>query len=109
MRRGDVVLVTDRGGDYAGKPRPAVVVQPDLYDRTLSVVVCPLTSVPKDAGLLRVPLSPSDRLALLVPSWVTVDKLTSSRRDRVGGAIGRISDDEAVALNRSLAVFLGFA
>jgi hypothetical protein len=38
-----------------------------------------------------------------------VDKLTSIRRDLVGGAIGRITDDEAVALNRSLAVFLGFA
>jgi mRNA interferase MazF len=110
MRRGDVVLVADRGGgDYAGKPRPAVVVQSDLYDQTLSVVVCPLTSVRKDAGLLRVPLSPSDRLALRAPSWVMVDKLTSIRRDRVGGVIGRISDDEALALNRSLAVFLGFA
>ncbi|MBW8271120.1 type II toxin-antitoxin system PemK/MazF family toxin [Caldovatus aquaticus] len=110
MRRGDVVLVADRGGgDYAGKPRPAVVVQSDLYDQTLSVVVCPLTSVRKDAGLLRVPLSPSDRLALRTPSWVMVDKLTSIRRDRVGGVIGRISDDEALALNRSLAVFLGFA
>ncbi|MBX6747673.1 MAG: type II toxin-antitoxin system PemK/MazF family toxin [Acetobacteraceae bacterium] len=110
MRRGDVVLVADRGGgDYAGKPRPAVVIQSDLYDQTLSVVVCPVTSVPKDAGLLRVPLLPSDSLALRAPSWVMVDKLTSIRRDRVGGVIGRISDDEAVALNRSLAVFLGFA
>jgi mRNA interferase MazF len=110
MRRGDVVLVADRGGgDYAGKPRPAVVIQSDLYDQTLSVAVCPVTSVPKEAGLLRVALSPSERLALRAPSWVMVDKLTSIRRDRVGGAIGRISDDEAVALNRSLAVFLGFA
>ena len=110
MRRGDVVLVADRGGgDYAGKPRPAVVIQSDLYDQTASVVVCPVTSVAKEAGLLRVALSPSERLALRTPSWVMVDKLTSIRRDRVGGAIGRISDDEAVALNRSLAVFLGFA
>jgi mRNA interferase MazF len=109
MRRGDVVLVADRGGgDYAGKPRPAVVVQSDFYDETASVVVCPVTSVPKEAGLLRVALLPSDRLALRGASWVMVDKLTSIRRDRVGGALGRISDDEAVALNRSLAVFLGF-
>ena len=31
------------------------------------------------------------------------------RRDRIARSIGRISDDEALALNRSLAVFLGFA
>ena len=109
MRRGDVILVADRGGgDYAGKPRPAVVVQSDLYGETLSIVVCPVTTVQKPAALLRVPLVPSERLALRASSWVMVDKLTSVRRDRVGAVIGRISDDEAMALNRSLAVFLGF-
>jgi hypothetical protein len=35
--------------------------------------------------------------------------LTAVRRDRIARSIGRISDDEALALNRSLAVFLGFA
>jgi mRNA interferase MazF len=110
MRRGDVVIVADRGGgDYASKPRPAVVVQSDLYDGTLSVVVCPVTTVEHDAALLRLPLAPSARLPLRAPSWIMVDKLTSVRRDRIGQTIGRISDDEAVALNRSLAVFLGFA
>jgi mRNA interferase MazF len=109
MRRGDVVVVADRGGgDYAGKPRPAVVIQSDLFDRTLSVVVCPLTTAHQDARLFRVELTPRETLALRERSWVMVDKLTSIRRDRVGAVIGRISDDEAVALNRSLAVFLGF-
>ncbi len=109
MRRGDVVLVADRGaGDDTSKPRPAVVVQSDLFDGTLSLVVCPLTSVPQDAALLRLPLAPSESLGLRAPSWVMVDKLTCIRRDRVGGVIGRLSDDETMALNRSLAVFLGF-
>ena len=31
MRRGDVVVIADRaGGDYGGKPRPAVIVQSDV-------------------------------------------------------------------------------
>lgn len=108
MRRGDIVLVADRGGgDYASKPRPAVVVQSDLFDGTLSIVVCPVTTVPQDAALLRLPVAPSESLALRAPSWVMMDKLTSIRRDRVGAVIGRISDDEAMALNRGLAVFLG--
>ncbi|NKC33285.1 type II toxin-antitoxin system PemK/MazF family toxin [Roseomonas sp. BU-1] len=110
MRCGEVVVVADRaGGDYAGKPRPAVVVQSDMYDQTLSLVVCPLTSRERDAGLLRVAVAPSDRLSIRQPSWVMVEKLTSIRRDRATSVIGRLSDEEITALNRSLAVFLGFA
>lgn len=110
MRRGDVVIVADRsGGDYAGKLRPAVVIQSDLYDGTLSVVVCPLTSRERDAGLLRIPIAPSERLPLRTPSWVMVEKLTSVRRDRTASVIGRLSDEKQTALNRSLAVLLGFA
>ncbi len=110
MRRGDVVIVADRaGGDYASKPRPAVVVQSDLFDGTESVVVCPLTTRARDALLLRLPTAPSPQFDLQEASWVMVDKITSIRRDRVRQVLGRLSDEEAVALNRSLAVFLGFA
>jgi hypothetical protein len=35
--------------------------------------------------------------------------LKGFHHDLIGQTIGRLSDDEAVALNRSLAVFLGFA
>lgn len=109
MRRGDVVLVGDRGaGDHASKPRPAVVLQSDLFGQTQSLVVCPLTTTPQDAALLRLPIVPGPSLPLRAPSWVMVDKVTSIRRDRVGAVIGRLSDEEAMALNRSLAVFLGF-
>ena len=35
MRRGDIVIIADRGvGDYGGKPRPAVVVQSELFEET---------------------------------------------------------------------------
>ena len=109
MRRGDLVLIADRGaGDFAGKPRPAVVVQADHFDGTESLVVCPLTSQPRDAELLRIQLAPHPGSGLQQPSWVMVDKLTAVRRDRVRGVIGRPSDEELLALNRSLAVFLGF-
>jgi mRNA interferase MazF len=109
VRRGDVVIVADRsGGDNGGKPRPAVIVQSDVFDGTESVVVCPVTSIRHEAGLLRLALLPSERLGLQQPSWIMVDKLTSLRRDRVRRVIGRLSPDESMALNRSLAVFLGF-
>ncbi len=109
MRRGDVVLIADRGGgDFAGKPRPAVIVQADVFDGTTSVIVCPLTGVEVDAPLLRVPVERSDALPLSGPSWVMVEKVTAIRRDRVGRVIDRLSDDEMVALQRSLAVVIGF-
>ena len=111
MRRGDVVVVAGRaGGDYAGKPRPAVVVQADAFGGTRSLVVCPLTTREREAPLLRVPVSPSAALSLAAPCWVMVDKITSIRRDRAREpAVGRVSDEELVAVNHSLAVFLGFA
>lgn len=109
MQRGDVVLIADRGGgDFAGKPRPAVIVQADVFDGTASVIVCPLTSVEVDAPLLRVPVEPTDALPLSGRSWVMVEKVTAIRRDRAGRVIGRLGEDETVALQRSLAVVLGF-
>lgn len=104
MRRGDLVVIADRaGGDYASKPRPAVVVQADLFGGTRSIVVCPLTTNERESSLLRVPVS-GGRL----PSWAMVDKLTSVRRDRVGQVIGHLTREEMLVLERSLAVFLGF-
>ena len=109
MRRGDVVVIADRdGGDYASKPRPAVVVQSDQFGGTSSIVVCPLTSQERDAALLRVPVAPRESLDLAAPSWVMVDKITSVRRDRVRSIVGSLAPEELLALERSLAVLLGF-
>ena len=109
MRQGDVVLIADRaGGDYGGKPRPAVVVQSDWFDGTSSLVICPLTTQRRDAPLLRVAVRPSATLRLAAPSWVMVEKVTSVRRDRAREILGRLSAPEMVALGQSLAVLLGF-
>ena len=59
VKRGDLVVVAMQG-DY-GKPRPAVVVQADLFNRThSSVVMCLITSHLEDAPLFRIPV-PSGR------------------------------------------------
>ena len=42
MKRGDLVT-TALQGDY-GKPRPAVVVQPDFFSEHLSLTILPVTS-----------------------------------------------------------------
>jgi mRNA interferase MazF len=110
MLRGDIVVIADRGGgDYAGKPRPAVVVQSELFEDTQSVALCLLTTQTTGAPLLRVPVAPGEASGLNSSSWIAIEKLTTVRRDRVRQVLGRISDEEQVTLNRSLAVFLGFA
>jgi mRNA interferase MazF len=108
LRRGDVVAVADQAaGDYTSKPRPAVVVQSDLFHATGSVTIAPLTSEAVDAPLLRLRLEPSDSLPLREASYLMVDKITTIRRDRVGQVIGHLSRDDVVRLDRALVVFLG--
>ena len=110
MRRGDVVVIADRdGGDYGGKPRPAVIIQSELFLETGSIVVCLLTTQETGAPLLRIPVAAGSASGLQRPSRIAVEKLVSVRRERIGQHLGRLADDELVALNRSLAVFLGFA
>jgi mRNA interferase MazF len=110
MRRGDIVVVADRvAGDFASKPRPAVVVQSERFNATGSLAVCPLTTVPADAPLLRLPVKAGPRNALRQDCWIVIEKLTCVRRERVRATPGRLTAEEIVALDRSLAVFLGFA
>ncbi|MFZ0381952.1 MAG: type II toxin-antitoxin system PemK/MazF family toxin, partial [Solirubrobacteraceae bacterium] len=59
MSRGEIYTAAARGG-YTGKPRPVVIVQDDRFDATSSVTVCPLTTNPVDAPLVRIPIEPSD-------------------------------------------------
>ena len=107
MRRGEIWTVAG-GPDYAGKPRPAVIVQDDRFD-TDSVTVCPLTSDPTEAPLLRLPLEPSADNGLTATSRLMVDKITTVRRVKLGERIGALDDAALVALNRSMIVFLGIA
>nr|WP_294502128.1 type II toxin-antitoxin system PemK/MazF family toxin [uncultured Rhodopila sp.] len=107
MKRGDVVAVADRGGDFTGKPRPGVIVQSDLFAAMESVTICPLTSVPLDVPATRLRIEPSAELTLRTASWIAVDKITSVRRDRIGPPIGRLSPEDLQRLNGAIAVFLG--
>jgi mRNA interferase MazF len=107
VRRGEVWTVS--GGGYAGKPRPAVIIQDDRFDATASVTICAFTSDPTDAPLFRLPIDPSDRNGLRSTSRLMVDKITTVARDKLGEPIGRLDDDDMVRLNRAILVFLGLA
>lgn len=107
MKRGEIWTVS--GADYAGKPRPAIVVQDDRFAATYSVTLCPLTTSPADAGLFRLPIEPNDENGLQQPSQLMVDKLSTIPRTRVGRCVGRLSDEEMARLSRAIIVFLGLA
>lgn len=108
MKRGDLVTVA-AGGVYAGKPRPAVVVQSDDFRDTASVTISLVTGNDIEAPLLRLPVEPSKGNGLAARSWIMVDKLVTVRRDQIGRRFGRLSDPDVLRLNRALLVFLGLA
>lgn len=108
MKRGDLVTVA-LPGDF-GKPRPALVVQADLFNEThASVTVLPVTSSIIDAPLFRIALEPTAVSGLRKRSQIMVDKIISVRAERVGKTIGRVSEDTMIGVGRALAVWLGVA
>jgi mRNA interferase MazF len=107
MQRGDIVTVA-APGDY-GKPRPALVIQSDLFDALPSVTLCLITSTLRDAPIFRITVDPSSANGLQRVSQIQVDKILTVARERIGGAIGRLDDATLLKVNRSLAVFVGIA
>ena len=102
MNRGDIVVVATKGA-YTGKPRPAVVVQADLFNQVhASLTLCPITSECIDAPLFRVPLPPGARTGLVAASQVMVDKIVSVPRQAIGRTVGHCSDDEVDAVGDAL-------
>lgn len=109
MRRGAVVVVAAKGA-YTGKPRPALVVQSDLFNPThQSVTICPITSDCVDAPLFRVSLPPGERTGLKVPSQIMVDKIVSVPRSSISEEIGQCSDDELDSAEEALRRWLGLS
>ncbi|WP_420960218.1 type II toxin-antitoxin system PemK/MazF family toxin [Brucella sp. IR073] len=108
MRRGEIWTVAG-GKDYAGKPRPVVIVQDDSFDATDSITICAFTSDETEAPLFRLPIEPSERNNLRTISRLMVDKITTVPKAKIGSLVGRLDDEDMVRLNRSVMVFLGLA
>jgi mRNA interferase MazF len=107
VKRGDVVTIA-LSGDY-GQPRPALIIQSDLFDAHPSITVLPVTSELREAPLFRIRIEPNDDNGFRKISEVMVDKPHTVARDKIGKRIGHLDDRSMLAINRALAVFLGFA
>jgi mRNA interferase MazF len=66
-----------------------------------------LTTIEKDAPLLRILITPSEANGLRAPCRLMVDKITTVSKAKLGRRVGRLADEDMVRLNRALVVFLG--
>lgn len=105
LSRGDLVTVV-MAREY-GKPRPALVVQSDLYAELGSVAVCPITTELRDYSHFRVPAAPTAANGLQEPSQVMVDKVSAVARERVGQRFGKAEAELMAAVSVALSTFLG--
>ena len=108
MRRGEIWTVSG-GGDYAGKPRPVVIIQDDSFDATLSVTVCAFTTDETEAPLFRIAILPNQGNGLRQASRLMVDKITTVAKSKLGAQIGQLDAPDLVRLNQAMLVFLGLA
>lgn len=105
IRRGQFVVVAT-SGDY-GKPRPALVVQSDLFAELPSVVICPLTTTLRnDADLIRLEVAPTPQNGLPELSQIAIDKITVVPVGKICDVIGEADDALLLRVNRALALFL---
>ena len=93
MRRGDIWTVSG-GKDYAGKPRPVVIVQDDAFDATDSITICAFTTDPTEAPLFRLLVQPNERNGLRAACRLMVDKISTVPKTKVGARVGRLDDED---------------
>lgn len=105
MRRGDLVTIALQGA--YGKPRPALVIQSDLFAEHPSVTILPVTSELRDTPLFRIQVNPDEGNGLRKPSQVIADKAQTISREKIGDVFGHLAEEEMLAVSRALAVFLG--
>jgi len=97
------------GKDYAGKPRPVVIIQDDSFDATDSITVCAFTTDETEAPLFRPPVKPNERNGLPGARRLMADKITTVPKAKIGARVGRLDDEDILRLNQAALVFLGLA
>jgi mRNA interferase MazF len=108
VKRGEIWTVSG-GNNYAGKPRPALIIQEDRFDGTSSITLCAFTTDPTDVPLLRLLISPDGQNGLRMACRLMIDKVTTVPKTRLGKKLGQLGDTDEVRVNRALMVFLGLA
>lgn len=105
IRRGNIVLAVHAD---LGKPRPAVVVQADIFnEKAGTILVCPLTSDITERMPLRPIIVAGPASGLRDNSQVMTERMMALRTDRIRGVLGSIDPATAEELDRALLIVLG--
>jgi len=107
MERGHLVVAAF-ARDY-GKPRPALVVQSDVYLPLPSITLLPLTSDLQPGMDFRIDVLPSTSNGLKQRCQVMIDKIQTLPAAKVGLPIGKLDAATQQRVDIALALFLGFA
>ena len=105
MRRGEIWTVAG-SKDYAGEPRPALVLQDDPFDATDPLRSASITTDPPEAPLFRILIAPSERNGLNTLSRLMVDKITTVPKNKLGHRIGHLDAKDMVRVNQAIQFFL---
>lgn len=107
MKRGDIVVAAG-GADFMGKPRPALVVQGDLFlELHPSITICPISSHLTGDYIYRVFMPLDEITGLQFESEVEVDKVTTVWTRRIGRVIGRAPPSTMFEVDTALHRWLG--
>ncbi|WP_238985023.1 type II toxin-antitoxin system PemK/MazF family toxin [Candidatus Glomeribacter gigasporarum] len=109
LKRGDVVTIAGGKGDYGSKPRPAIIIQSDIFNELKSISVLPLTSHIEDAPVFRVVIEPDKSNGISKLSQAMVDKIMPVRKEKISGIIGKINRKLMIKIESAIAIFYGIA
>lgn len=105
--RGDILtalLPKKHGGSH-----PVLLIQSDVFSGHPSLTVLAITSNLHDWPAFRIRVEPSAANGLQQPSQIMIDRVHTILREQLGRKIGHLERPAMIAVNRALAVFLGFA
>lgn len=106
LSRGCIVIAV-APGDY-GKPRPALILQSDLFIETESLIVALMTThLHPEAPLLRIAIQPTPANGLRQPSDVMIDKIVTLPKAKLSAPIGHLSLSRMAEVSAALALLLG--
>jgi mRNA interferase MazF len=108
LTRGEIWTASD-DAEYAGKPRPVVIIQHKNFEVLDSVTICGFTSDPTVMPFIRIPVTPSALNGLEFISRIMVDKILTIRKSKLGYRIGRLANEDMARLDDAIVTFLGLA
>ncbi len=105
MKRGDIVVASEKG-PYAGKPRPWLVLQNSAFlDQPSSITVCVITSEAMPSAF-RVAVMPDPRNNLRDASVVLLDKILTLRESAIDSIVGSLDDGAMTQVDEAARLWL---